>query len=124
MSQREACVELRGLRLLGVHGALAEEAERPQPFELDVDATYDAAAAAQRDDLSSAVDYGDLVAAATAVVQGTRRFVLLESLAEAVAEALLSTDRRLAAVEVVVRKLRPPVAADLASAGVRLTRRR
>jgi 2-amino-4-hydroxy-6-hydroxymethyldihydropteridine diphosphokinase len=60
-----------------------------------------------------------LVAAAAAVVTG-EQWRLLERLARRVAEAVLATDRRVAAVTVSVRKLRPPVPADLASAGARL----
>jgi len=30
-------IELRGLRLVGTHGVLAEEQERAQPFEVDLD---------------------------------------------------------------------------------------
>ena len=34
---RRRCLELRGLRVLGVHGALTEEQSRAQPFEVDLD---------------------------------------------------------------------------------------
>ena len=34
-------IELRGLRVLGVHGALPEEQERAQPFEVDLDVEAD-----------------------------------------------------------------------------------
>ena len=30
-------IELRGLRVLGVHGALPDEQVRAQPFEIDLD---------------------------------------------------------------------------------------
>jgi len=52
----------------------------------------------------------------------TSHFQLLETLADAVASAVLA-DRRVEAVTVAVRKLRPPVAADVATIGVRVTRR-
>jgi dihydroneopterin aldolase len=53
-----------------------------------------------------------------------RSFQLLEALAGHVADALLAVDPRLAAVEVTVRKLRPPLALDVASTGVRVRRSR
>ena len=49
---------------------------------------------------------------------------LLERLASRVVDAVLAVDGRIAAVDVVVRKLRPPVPHDLATSGVRLVRRR
>ncbi len=48
---------------------------------------------------------------------------LLESLAGAIAGAVLD-DPHVRAVTVVLRKLRPPLAAELASTGVRIHRRR
>ena len=115
-------IELRGLRLLGVHGALTDEQARPQPFEVDLDVEADLAAAASSDDLSETVDYGALVEAMTRVV-ASERYALLEALAARIAEVALADDR-VRSVTVVVRKLRPPVAADLGTAGVRLTRTR
>lgn len=114
-------VELRGLRVVAVHGALPEERLRAQPFEIDIDAVIDAEAAVGSDDLADTVDYGRLVRIAADVVAGPPHS-LLESLAGEVADALTELDGVLEAT-VVVRKLRPPVAADLRSAGVRVTRR-
>ena len=113
-------IELRGLRVLGTHGVLAEEQQRPQPFELDLDVVVDTAAAAVSDDLADAVDYAALAAAAVDVVAG-RPHRLLESLAAAVADAVLARPG-VRQVTVAVRKLRPPVPFDLDHAGVRLTR--
>ena len=115
-------IELRGLRLVGRHGCLDEEKGRDQPFEVDLDVETSFAAAAVSDDLDDAVDYGRLVDAVAAVVSG-ERFDLLERLAERIAEVVLD-DARVTSVTVALRKLRPPVPYDLATAGVRITRRR
>ena len=115
-------VELRGLRVLGRHGVLDEEKDRDQPFEVDLDVETPLAAAGASDDLADTVDYGQLVAGVAAVVAGERH-ELLERLAERIAEVVLA-DGRVTAVTVAVRKLRPPVPHDLATAGVRVTRRR
>ena len=48
---------------------------------------------------------------------------LLERLAAEVAAAVLGVDGRITAVEVAVRKLRPPVPQPLATSGVRIRRR-
>jgi len=115
-------IELRGLRVMGTHGALAEEQTKPQPFEIDLDVELDMSAALASDDVEDTVDYGAVVSLAERVV-ATEHFNLLEALAGRIADAVLA-DERVTAVTVTVRKLRPPVAADLATAGVRLTRRR
>ena len=50
-------IELRGLRVLGTHGLLAEERSRPQPFEVDLDVVADLSAAGESDDLRETIDY-------------------------------------------------------------------
>lgn len=122
MDHRVDVIELRGLRVLGRHGCLPEEQDRPQPFELDLDVVLDLSPAARSDGLSDTVDYGGLAGAASAVVAG-EHVALMETLAERVADALLADDR-VRSVTVALRKLRPPVPLDLASAGVRITRAR
>lgn len=116
-------IEVRDLRLLGVHGVLAAERERPQPFSLDLDVWLSETAAGTTDALADTVDYADLVARAVAVVEG-RSFALLEALGAAVADQLLRADDRVAAVAVTVRKLRPPLPVRVGSVGVRVVRRR
>jgi dihydroneopterin aldolase len=113
-------LELRGLRVTGVHGALPEEQTRAQPFEVDLDVALDMSAAGRTDDLGDTLDYGAVVEMVAKVVSG-ERFQLLERLAERIAEVVLA-DPRATAVTVAVRKLRPPVPVDLATAGVRITR--
>lgn len=116
-------IELRGLHLAGVVGVLPQEQDHPQPLELDLDIHLDMAPAGASDDLGDTVDYGALCQAAEAVVT-TSRHALLEALAEHLAIDLLATDARIEAVTVAVRKLRPPVAQQLSTSGVRITRRR
>jgi len=117
-------IELRGLRAVGTHGALAEEHLRAQPFEVDLDIHADLRAAGLSDALGDTVDYGAVTQAITGVVAGEHA-ELLEHLAERIAAAVLEVAGPIASsVTVMVRKLRPPVPADLASAGVRITRPR
>ena len=54
----------------------------------------------------------------------TTSFALLEALAERLAADVLAADGRIDAVTVSVRKLRPPVAQQLATSGVRIRRAR
>jgi dihydroneopterin aldolase len=116
-------IELRGLRLAGVVGVLAHEQAQAQPLELDLDISLDLGAAGASDDLADTVDYGALCAEAERVVT-TTSYALLEALAEHLASALLAADARIDTVTVSVRKLRPPVAQQLDTSGVRITRGR
>ncbi len=115
-------IEVRGLRVDGIHGVLEEEQLRPQPFEVDLDLYLDTAQAASSDDLATTADYGAAVDVAVTVITGPPQR-LLESLAGAIAEGVLE-DRRVEAVTVVVRKLSPPLAPPVTSTGVRIHRRR
>ena len=53
-------IEIRDLRVTGVHGVLPEERERAQPFAVDIVAWVDMEAAQQSDDLADTVDYAGL----------------------------------------------------------------
>ena len=116
-------IEIRDLRVTGIHGVLPEERERAQPFSVDIVAWVDMEAAQQSDELADTVDYGALAEAAAEIV-AERSYRLLEALAGRLAGALLILDPRLEAIEVTVRKLRPPLALDVGSTGVRVRRAR
>jgi dihydroneopterin aldolase/2-amino-4-hydroxy-6-hydroxymethyldihydropteridine diphosphokinase len=116
-------IELRGLRIAGIVGVLPHEQAQAQPLELDLDLAVDLAPAGSSDALDDTVDYGAVCSAVEEVVVGSS-FALLETLAERIASTVLATDGRLRAVTVSVRKLRPPVAQQLDTSGVRITRAR
>ncbi|HLI74493.1 MAG TPA: dihydroneopterin aldolase [Acidimicrobiales bacterium] len=114
-------VEVRGLRLLGVHGVHEEELRASQPFEVDLDLEVDTSRAQRSDDLSDTADYGLVLHAVAAVVAGPPRR-LLEALASDIADAALAVDH-VRAVTVALRKLDPPVPYEVRSTGVRIARR-
>jgi 7,8-dihydroneopterin aldolase/epimerase/oxygenase len=116
-------IEIRELRVTGTHGVLPEERDRAQPFSVDIVAWVDMEAAQESDELADTVDYGALAQAAADIVGG-RSYRLLEALGGRLAAALLIMDPRLEAVEVTVRKLRPPLPLDVGSTGVRVRRAR
>jgi dihydroneopterin aldolase/2-amino-4-hydroxy-6-hydroxymethyldihydropteridine diphosphokinase len=117
-------IELRGLRLTAAHGVLPEEHGRAQPFELDVDIEADLAVAGRSDALADTVDYGAVVRAISAEMGGVHAD-LIERLAERVVGVVFAVAGPIAThVTVTVRKLRPPVPVDLATAAVTITRRR
>jgi 7,8-dihydroneopterin aldolase/epimerase/oxygenase len=114
-------IQVRGLRVFGTHGVLPEELRRPQPFEIDLELGADLAPASRSDRLADTVDYAAVVEVSAAVVTGPSRR-LLESLAGAVADAVLAVDPRIGDVTVHLRKLRPPLGEDVATVGVRISR--
>jgi len=116
-------IQLRGLRAIGTHGVLPEEKSRAQPFEINLDLAVDLVPAGMTDLLADTVDYAAVAEAAAGIVSGPSSFQLLEALAGAVADATLASDPRIAAVTVRLRKLQPPLAMDIATVGVRITRR-
>ncbi|WP_419925010.1 dihydroneopterin aldolase [Candidatus Poriferisocius sp.] len=119
----EDCLRLRGLRVMALCGALAEERVRAQPFELDVDIGADLGPSGRTDDLDDTIDYGEVCAAVCAAAEGGQ-FTLMEAMAQTVAEVCLNADQRAQWVAVEVRKLRPPVPHHLSASGVRILRHR
>lgn len=116
-------IEIRDLRARIIVGLLEHERVTPQPVAFDVTATQDISRAAATDDLDASTNYALLVSRTLEVAEGGA-FLLLETLAVRVAETLLAEFTLLEEVEVAVRKLEPPIPADLASVGVRTRRRR
>jgi dihydroneopterin aldolase len=113
-------IVIAGLRELGVHGVLAEEQTRPQPFEVDVELSVDVSAAGESDALDDTVDYSAVSEAVSRVVR-SERYQLLERLATRIAE-VCRVDERVIAVVVTVRKLHPAVRAMVDHVAVRIER--
>lgn len=114
-------IQLRGLRLACVCGALPEEQDRRQPYEFDIDVVADITAT-MTDELDDTIDYGAILARVEGVTLN-ESFRLFERMAQRVADEVLA-DERITEVTVEVRKLRPPVTQFLDSSGVRIVRRR
>ena len=111
-------VELHGLEVFGHHGVLEEEQRNGQTFLFDVALEV---VEPSGDRIEDAVDYRE-VATAVREVSDSRRCDLLETLAAAVAEALVE---RFPAthVRVRVRKPRPAgIPAEWSSASVERSR--
>jgi dihydroneopterin aldolase len=119
MSQADR-IELIGLRAMIVVGVLEHEKVDPQPVEIDLVLQVDLGSAGASDELADTVDYGAVADACMAAL--IEPVALLEAAASRMAEVALG-DGRVTEVEVAIRKLRPPVAHDLATAGVRIRRR-
>ncbi|NLY56576.1 MAG: dihydroneopterin aldolase [Firmicutes bacterium] len=79
-------VRLRNLVFYGYHGVLQSEQQLGQRFELDVEYRT---AAPPADDLAATINYVEVYQRVADLVSG-ERYNLIESLAEAVAQAILT----------------------------------
>ena len=109
-------IEIRGLRALGIIGVLPEERERPSPSSSTSTSKPTSPRPARSDDLHDTVDYGVAVAVAEKVVQ-TEQHLLLERVAQRIADDLLALDR-VDGVRVTIRKVRPPLPQDVSTSAV------
>jgi dihydroneopterin aldolase len=98
-------IELHGIDFHGFHGVLEHERAEGQRFLVDVELDVRSDAAATTDRIEDAVDYRDVVALVVEVSDETR-YNLLEALAAALAEALLT---RFPVTRVRVRVRKPDV---------------
>ncbi len=115
-------IELKGIRALGTIGVLPEEKVRPQPFEIDVWIETDLLEAGASDELSDTINYGEITEIVTKVIN-EESYQLLERVANRLTEVILANPK-VDGVEVVIRKLRPPVPEFLESSAVRIYRKK
>jgi FolB domain-containing protein len=108
------------LEFQGYCGVSERERETPQPMAVDLELFVDMRQAAATDDVAHTVDYTQVADRVLAIAQ-TERFHLLEALAERLAQAIL-THFPVSAVDLWVRKLKPPVHGVRESTGARITR--
>ena len=116
-------IELRELRVNAVVGILPDERTRVQPLVFDIDIERSFKKAAKKDDINETTNYALIVTLAERIaVDG--KFLLLETLCERGASEILDFDSAITSVTVMVKKVVPPVPEDIASVGVRCTRKR
>jgi dihydroneopterin aldolase len=111
---------LRGLRVFGYHGVNPEEQELGQDFLIDLDIHVDTRRAAATDLVDNTVSYSGIVKKISHIV-GKERYLLLETLATRLADAVLE-DPRIFTIRVRVAKPNPPMKADLEFVGVEIER--
>jgi dihydroneopterin aldolase / 2-amino-4-hydroxy-6-hydroxymethyldihydropteridine diphosphokinase len=115
-------IEIIGLRVMTLVGVLPHEREAAQPLEFDIILEGDLRDAGASDDLTDTAHYGIVAERASAIARESKD-LLLERLVHRIAEDALSVDR-VEAVDITVRKLRPPIPEDMAFTAVRIRRSR
>jgi dihydroneopterin aldolase len=114
-------IVLQGMRFFGHHGDLPAERELGSHFDVDVEMFADLSVAGRSDSLRDTVDYTRCYAAVKDIVEN-RRYNLLESLAENIAQTLLD-EPHCDAVRVRVAK-QPPLAGGIRRCAVVVERDR
>ncbi|MFM2072841.1 MAG: dihydroneopterin aldolase/2-amino-4-hydroxy-6-hydroxymethyldihydropteridine pyrophosphokinae [Actinomycetota bacterium] len=115
-------IGIRGLVVTTIVGVLPHERMTAQPIQIDIDLFVNLRDAGRTDELADTANYGDVAERVAAVVRESKD-LLLERLADRVAELVLGIDR-VDAVEVTITKLRPPIPETLDSTSVRIHRHR
>ncbi|SNY93976.1 dihydroneopterin aldolase [Cohaesibacter sp. ES.047] len=114
---------LRDLAFFAYHGVYEEEARLGQRFYFDLDCYLDLKPAGLSDDEDQTVRY-DHIAQEVERIVTTKRFKLIEALAEQVAQALLIRFPKIQSVQVKLRKPEAPVPAIVKDIAVEITRSR
>jgi dihydroneopterin aldolase len=102
---------LKQLHIDCIVGIYPHERERTQAVILDLELDYDFGPAAASDAIRDAVDY-DLVAASVTELVQTKRFQLIETMAEQAAALVLARVPAVHAVRIEIRKPAAVPAAD------------
>lgn len=114
-------IVLAGMAFQARHGVNDWEKVEAQRFEVDVELEVDVRPAGIADDLAKTVDYRAVYAATREIVEGTT-FDLIESLAESIAQRVLSEQALVDAIVVRVRKPEVRLDGPLAYSGVEIRR--
>lgn len=114
---------LRELHFVARHGVLPIETENSQHFSATLELELPLAPAGTADRLDQTIDYCAVQAVVREIIEGSHKR-LIETLAESVANRLLTAFPLLQAVTVEITKPRPPVDFEFAGVSVRIRRAR
>ncbi|MBM7646439.1 dihydroneopterin aldolase [Scopulibacillus daqui] len=107
----------------GYHGVFSEENKLGQRFFVDVILELNLKNAGKNDDLNKTVNYQDIYEITKKIVEGPPK-KLVESVAEDISEALLSTFPNIQKCHIKVTKPDPPIPGYYDSVAIELTRSR
>ena len=116
-------IELQGLEFYGYHGCLPDENALGQCFSVDLTLRLDLSAAGKSDSLADTVNYAAVVETVREVVEGKPK-KLIECVAEAIAERLLSDFSLINSLVVTVHKSDAPLETKFLDVAVTIERKR
>jgi len=115
-------IRLTGLEVFAYHGVLPEEQEHGQVFIIDVEVGLDLSVAADTDELTSTLHYGELAQSIHDRVAG-ERWDLIERVAARVADLVMQDDR-VEHVKATIHKPSAPIPLAFADVSVTVERSR
>lgn len=111
------------MKFYGYHGVFPEETKLGQRFMIDLTVELDLSKAGKTDDLTQSVNYADLYNTCKKVVEGETH-KLVETVAERIAEEILSSFKLIERCTVKAIKPDPPIPGHYESVAVEITRSR
>lgn len=114
---------IRGLRIYAYHGVFAEEKEKGQNFELDIDVGVDISVPCETDNVDDTVSYADIIEE-TKIIFTSQKDDLVERAAERVARGLFEKFEKIKSLRILLRKPDAPIDADFGWVGVEIYRER
>ena len=122
MHSREI-IRIKNASFYAYHGVAVHEQDVGGKFEVDVEIQSDLSAAITTDSLKQTIDYEAVYSAIQRTVT-SKKFTLLEALANSIARVLLNEFAPMTSVTVVVRKPHPPVKGVVDHVEVEVTQHR
>ncbi len=116
-------ITLKSLTYHGLHGYYEEERREGNRFEVDLHFELPLDRAGSSDELRKTVDYQEAEEIVRDIIEG-ESVKLIETLARRIGDTLFDTFGQVRELEVVVRKLHPPIETECEYAQVRLTWKR
>ena len=116
-------IKLEGMEFSGCHGCMPVEKEVAQRFLVDVSLSFSRLTAGKEDDPAATVDYAAVFTAVQEIVEGPA-VSLIETLAERIADAVLTKFFRVEKVRVAVHKPQAPLPGKFQDVSVILVRQR
>lgn len=116
-------IRIRNAIFYAYHGVREDEQNLGGKFEVDAELSFDMAAAAETDSLKRTVDYEQVYEHIRHIVT-SKRFYLLEALAETIVRGLMREFPLLESLTVRVRKPHPPVKGVVDFIEAEITRKR
>ena len=113
---------IQRIAVYGYHGVLPEERALGQRFYISLDCRLDLSKAGKSDDYTKTVGYQQLTTMVRTIAT-EESFQLIEALAEAIAEAILSTFPTIESMLVRVEKPAAPIAENFETVFVEIHRR-
>ena len=112
-------ITVAGLQVYAYHGVLPIEQKVGNNFEVDAVVNYDAVEAMRSDDINTALNYANVVDVIVRTMAQPQQ--LLERVAMNIIENLNEKFPEITGGTITVRKLKPPIAQQMASVSFTLT---